>query len=200
VFPALCAPGCAENSSLTGSCGMSSDAVKLTFCVKRDLYVPSGNHSRPSGELFLLGGTNVQRGMEGLDDGRYWVKQDARPEASNARPCDLSHSLQCAVCRWVIWNELDRIRCPYRTTGGARIHAWRRAPHRPRNGDGPMEMRVLDCHEQRMLRALHGRWPYRRSHCRHDLHWLVRVQAHQCWCASVRTHSMSGLRVHSRRP
>ena len=27
-----------------------------------------------------------------------------------------------------------------------------------------------------MLRALHGRWPYRRSHCRHDLHWLVCVR------------------------
>ena len=39
-----------------------------------------------------------------------------------------------------------------------------------------MEMRLFVCHEQRMLRALHGRWPYRRSHCRHDLHWLVRVQ------------------------
>ena len=30
-------------------------------------------------------------------------------------------------------------------------------------------MRLFVCHEQRMLRALHGRWPYRRSHCRHDL-------------------------------
>ncbi len=63
-----------------------------------------------------------------------------------------------------------------------------------------MEMRVFDSHEQRMLRALHGRWPYRRSHCRHDLHWLVRVRARQSWCASTRMHSMSGLRVYSRRP
>jgi len=63
-----------------------------------------------------------------------------------------------------------------------------------------MEMRLLDGYEQRMLRALHGRWPYRRSHCRHDLHWLVRVQAHRCWCTSPRTHSVSGLRTHSRRP
>ena len=39
-----------------------------------------------------------------------------------------------------------------------------------------------------MLRALHGRWPYRRSHCRHDLHWLVRVQAHSAGArADVRT-------------
>jgi hypothetical protein len=61
-------------------------------------------------------------------------------------------------------------------------------------------MRVFDCHEQRMLRAMHGRWPYRRSHCRHDLHWLVRIQTHQRWCTSVRTHSMGALREHSRRP
>jgi hypothetical protein len=63
-----------------------------------------------------------------------------------------------------------------------------------------MEMRVFDCHEHRMLRALHGRWPYRRSHCRHDLHWLVRVQAPNCWCASPRAHSVAGLRAYSRRP
>jgi len=51
-----------------------------------------------------------------------------------------------------------------------------------------------------MLRALHGRWPYRRSHCRHDLHWLVRVQSQGCWCPSGRAHSVLGLRVCSRRP
>jgi len=63
-----------------------------------------------------------------------------------------------------------------------------------------MEMRLFACHEQRMLRALHGRWPYRRSHCRHDLHWLVRVQSQHCWCGSGRQHSMLALRVGSRRP
>jgi hypothetical protein len=63
-----------------------------------------------------------------------------------------------------------------------------------------MEMRLFTCHERRMLRALHGRWPYRRSHCRHDLHWLVRVQPQSCWCRSARTHSMLGLRACSRRP
>ncbi len=36
-------------------------------------------------------------------------------------------------------------------------------------------MKVFVCEERRMLRALHARWPYRRSHCRHDLHWLVSV-------------------------
>jgi hypothetical protein len=61
-------------------------------------------------------------------------------------------------------------------------------------------VRVLVCHEQRMVRALHSRWPYRRSHCRHDLHWLVKVQARGPWCASVRTHSLAGLKVYSRRP
>jgi len=63
-----------------------------------------------------------------------------------------------------------------------------------------MEMRVFSCHEQRMLRALHGRWPYRRSHCRHDLHWLVRVQPQVRVCASQRAHSVLGLRAYSRRP
>jgi|GEM_PF-1449838 hypothetical protein len=63
-----------------------------------------------------------------------------------------------------------------------------------------MEMRLFPCHEHRMLRALHGRWPYRRSHCRHDLHWLVRVQSQGCWCPSARTHSVLGLRACSRRP
>lgn len=61
-------------------------------------------------------------------------------------------------------------------------------------------MRVFICHEQRMLRALHGRWPYRRSHSRHDLHWLVRVRQESCLCPSTRTHSVLGLRAHSRRP
>jgi hypothetical protein len=63
-----------------------------------------------------------------------------------------------------------------------------------------MEMRLFVCHEHRMLRALHGRWPYRRSHCRHDMHWLVRVQPHSYWCASARTHSLMGLRACTRRP
>ncbi len=62
-------------------------------------------------------------------------------------------------------------------------------------------MRQPVCHEQRMLRALHGRWPYRRSHCRHDLHWLVRVrQARGCWCVGGRAHPVLGLRAGSRRP
>ena len=60
-------------------------------------------------------------------------------------------------------------------------------------------MRLFVCHEQRMLRALHGRWPYRRSHCRHDLHWLVRVRAEACRCSTGRAHSLAGLRGYSRR-
>ncbi|HEX3433655.1 MAG TPA: hypothetical protein VHT25_06290 [Solirubrobacteraceae bacterium] len=61
-------------------------------------------------------------------------------------------------------------------------------------------MRLSGCQEQRMLRALHGRWPYRRSHCRHDLHWLVRVRARNRWCSTGRAHSMAGLPAHRRRP
>ena len=63
-----------------------------------------------------------------------------------------------------------------------------------------MELRVFMCHEQRMLRGLHARWPYRRSHGRHDLHWLVRVRPEAQLCASARTHSVTGLRAYSRRP
>jgi hypothetical protein len=60
-------------------------------------------------------------------------------------------------------------------------------------------MRLLDCQELRMLRALHGRWPYRRSHCRRDLHWLVRIRNEACWGSTGRTHSLAGLRGYSRR-
>jgi hypothetical protein len=63
-----------------------------------------------------------------------------------------------------------------------------------------VELRLLVCHERRMLRSLHDRWPYRRSHCRHDLHWLVRVQSRSCWGSSGRTHSLAALRSGSRRP
>jgi len=51
-----------------------------------------------------------------------------------------------------------------------------------------------------MLRSLHGRWPYRRSHCRHDLHWLVKVRHHGTWCRGARGHARTALRVGSRRP
>ncbi|HWY19398.1 MAG TPA: hypothetical protein VNY27_11895 [Solirubrobacteraceae bacterium] len=61
-------------------------------------------------------------------------------------------------------------------------------------------MRLPTCEEQRMLRSLHDRWPYRRSHCRHDLHWLVRVRPRRRWCASGRVHSVAGLRACRRRP
>jgi hypothetical protein len=47
-------------------------------------------------------------------------------------------------------------------------------------------MRFLMCQEQRMLRALHSRWPYRRSHCRDDLHLLVRVSPGASRCAGGR--------------
>ncbi len=61
-------------------------------------------------------------------------------------------------------------------------------------------MRLLNCEEQRMLRALHGRWPYRRSHCREDLHWLVRVCPRWQPCGKGRAHSMAGLPPCPRRP
>lgn len=63
-----------------------------------------------------------------------------------------------------------------------------------------MELRLSECHKRRMLRSLHGRWPYRRAHSRHDHHWLVRVAPRESWCASARSHSLSALREGSRRP
>jgi len=51
-----------------------------------------------------------------------------------------------------------------------------------------------------MLRALHSRWPYRRSHCRHDLHWLVRVDAKRSDCKGSRTHAKARLSPFARRP
>jgi hypothetical protein len=61
-------------------------------------------------------------------------------------------------------------------------------------------MRVFVCEERRMLRALHARWPYRRSHCRHDLHWLVRVRPQRCWCGYGRAHPIKTLPATRRRP
>ena len=51
-----------------------------------------------------------------------------------------------------------------------------------------------------MVRALHSRWPYRRSHCRHDLHWLVRVSGKHSGCKSARAHLKATLLPFSRRP
>jgi hypothetical protein len=62
-----------------------------------------------------------------------------------------------------------------------------------------MELRLLVCNEPRMLRCLHGRWPYRRSHCRHDLHWLVRVHPRGC-PRYGRAHPLAALRNCNRRP
>ncbi len=73
-------------------------------------------------------------------------------------------------------------------------------PNRRRRGAWARMSRPA-CQEQRMLRALHGRRPYRRSHCRHDLHWLARVRHSQgCWCAGGRAHHVAGLCAGSRRP
>jgi hypothetical protein len=61
-------------------------------------------------------------------------------------------------------------------------------------------MKVFVCEERRMQRALHPRWPYRRSHCRHDLHWLVRVRPVVWWCARGRAHHIAALPPTRRRP
>jgi hypothetical protein len=47
---------------------------------------------------------------------------------------------------------------------------------------------------------MHARWPYRRSHCRHDLHWLVLVQQRSRWCSSARAHTPLMRNCNNRRP
>jgi hypothetical protein len=59
-------------------------------------------------------------------------------------------------------------------------------------------MRELSCEQKLMVRALHPRWPYRRSHCRHDLHWLVRVRQHRC--SYGRRHPVACIPRRTRRP
>jgi hypothetical protein len=61
-------------------------------------------------------------------------------------------------------------------------------------------MREPSCEQKLMVRALHPRWPYRRSHCRHDLHWLVRVRPRRRWCRQGRSHSPAGFPPRGRRP
>jgi hypothetical protein len=56
----------------------------------------------------------------------------------------------------------------------------------------------MSCEQKLMVRALHPRWPYRRSHCRHDLHWLVRVRRRRC--SYGRRHSVAGFPPRARRP
>lgn len=65
---------------------------------------------------------------------------------------------------------------------------------------GRPPMRMFPCEQDLMQRALHPRWPYRRSHCRHDLHWLVRVRPRRRWCAAWRRHHVACLPSPSRRP
>ncbi|HEV3093089.1 MAG TPA: hypothetical protein VGY30_01090 [Solirubrobacteraceae bacterium] len=61
-------------------------------------------------------------------------------------------------------------------------------------------MRELNCEQKLMVRALHPRWPYRRSHGRHDLHWLVRVRPTRRWCWEGRRHTPAGFPPRRRRP
>jgi hypothetical protein len=68
---------------------------------------------------------------------------------------------------------------------GARVALWGRIVSR----EGK-QMRFQICVQERMLRSLHGRWPYRRSHCRHDLHWLLQIRPRGTLCASARRHPL----------
>ena len=78
------------------------------------------------------------------------------------------------------------------STGGDAFPPWDRSTRgtvlgRLDRHGGWIEMRGLACEQKLMIRALHPRWPYRRSHSRHDLHWLVRVRPRRRWCPPVRT-------------
>jgi len=61
-------------------------------------------------------------------------------------------------------------------------------------------MRMLPCEEKLMVRTLHPRWPYRRSHDRHDFHWLVRVRPPKRCVGRGRRHSLAGLPPRRSRP
>ncbi len=56
-----------------------------------------------------------------------------------------------------------------------------------------MKGSVKYCETQRVLRAMGRRWPYRRFHCRHDLHTLVRVRASRHRCGKGRSYSLPNL-------
>jgi hypothetical protein len=86
-------------------------------------------------------------------------------------------------------------------TRGCR-HAPSAQPRGQGRGDGgPVTAREAGCHEQRMLRALHVRWPCRRSDDRHDRYAPVRVPALQrAWCLSGRRYPLARLRSCGRRP
>jgi hypothetical protein len=168
----------------------------LTFCVKPDLYV----HGDESYAHLELSGTGPRGEQPTEGPGDAVVKQDARPTwiqtDSGAGRLMLRSPQECPGVRRFVSSQIGGGRWPKRSTGekprrepGARLATVAR---------GQIMTRLL-CHEQRMLRALHGRWPYRRSHCRHDLHWLVRVRTQGGWCSTGRAHSLAALRGYSRR-
>jgi hypothetical protein len=168
---------------------------RLTFCVKPDLYVRregTNNHSELSGRV-----TQSAKPWEG--PGHEGVKQDARPTggqtASAAERALLWPPRECATGGGAVLAELRGLAWPTCSIEAA----GRRGGGRSIMDRGGIEMRLFVCHEQRMLRALHGRWPYRRSHCRHDLHWLVRIRGEGWRCSAGRTHSLAGLKGCSRR-
>jgi hypothetical protein len=167
----------------------------LTSCVKPDLYVPSECYPALPGYRGKSG-YNVGKRLDGPEHEQK-VKHDARPQGTRALLDRMRSTpgIQCPATGEIRLAQLRRRRWPKRTNANG--HDCRL---RDDGGGVLMEMRFFSCHEQRMLRALHGRWPYRRSHCRHDLHWLVRVQPLRPICASARVHSLGGLRLYSRRP
>ncbi|HUC86941.1 MAG TPA: hypothetical protein VMR75_01250 [Candidatus Saccharimonadales bacterium] len=66
-----------------------------------------------------------------------------------------------------------------------------------------MSVRPGVCEYQPMLRSLHARWPFRRTHTRHDIHWLwlaqMRKSKKRC-NDDGRGHSMNMLPYTTRRP
>jgi hypothetical protein len=61
-------------------------------------------------------------------------------------------------------------------------------------------MTVPACEQRRMLRALHDRWPWRRTHNRHDFHLLVRIRRPADCVRRAPAHPIVVFEPVSRRP
>lgn len=59
-------------------------------------------------------------------------------------------------------------------------------------------MSPLACEQDRALRALHGRWPHRRFHCRYDLHALRELRRRDCLGRAGRVRARGALRTRRR--
>jgi hypothetical protein len=159
----------------------------LTVCVKHDLYDghcgswPHAHQSVYIGRYPRIGRSSNRLHITArVGQGRFEGR---------------AHASVCVRLRFVPGFCREDAIC--RGEGAPRPHGCVRgsAPVGSARPDGRVGgVRRSGCNMPRMDRALHPRWPYRRSHIRHDLHWLVRVRPRREWCAHGRTHSVATLR------